>query len=560
MSKGLGGFFLSALLCTLIFIVPITAQPLPDTVRLVCIGNSITAGWLTTNPSTDAYPVQLSYMLGGTWRVKNSGVSGRTMLRHGDYPIWNEQLFKDGLAFNPNVVTIMLGTNDSKPWNWDSLKIDFVGDYKAMIDTLRTLPGNPQIWVGLPPPAFSGAFSIRDSVITAEIIPMIKQVATDKGCSIIDMNSAMKSYGAYFSDGIHPNTTGSELIAEVFYSSLTGKTIRHIMDENCAAGKSVTVSESLDPNQFGGSNLVDSSRLTVWTTIGFPSSAVVDLGSIQKVDLYRVDFGNYAGTGYKFLIEAATTPGSWSTVVDSTTRTDTAEIVLIKTDSIDARYIRLTITGAIHPKGDTVSVADFRVVKSNGGVHAPVILIKKISATSSNVKCRFSTFWPAGAKGSMLTYQRIGSAGTFLATTGLKAGGSSFTVSSLKTGSVNAYYVESFLDGIIAASDTVIIDTNPTSVKETGLSAIPTGIVLQQCYPNPFNPTTTIAFSIPVKSFVSLKILDLLGREVTTIVSEELSAGNYSYRWNATGNASGIYFYRLNVGTYRETKKLVLLR
>ena len=100
------------------------------------------------------------------------------------------------------------------------------------------------------------------------------------------------------------------------------------------------------------------------------------------------------------------------------------------------------------------------------------------------MKCRFSTFWPAGAKGSILTFQRIGSGGTFLAATGLKTGGSSSAVTSLKTGSVNAYYVESFLDGIIAASDTVTIDTNPTSVKETGSSVIPAGIVLQQCYPN----------------------------------------------------------------------------
>jgi lysophospholipase L1-like esterase len=500
MSKRLYGLLTCTLVYSLIFLASTSAQTLPDTVRLVCIGNSITAGYLTTNASTDAYPIQLSNMLGEKWHVMNSGVSGRTMLRQGDYPIWNEQLFKNGLAFNPNIVTILLGTNDSKPWNWDSLrgafigKDEFVGDYKAMIDTLRTLPSNPIIWVGLPAPAFTGAFSIRDSVITTDIIPMIKQVATDKGCSIIDLNTAMKNYGSLFSDGIHPTTTGSEIIAEVFYTALTGKTIRHVLDENCAAGKTVTVSGSIDPSQFGESNLVDGNRTTVWTTTGFPSSAMVDLGSIQKVDLFRVDFGNYAGTGYKFLIEVATTPGSWSTIVDSTTRMDTAEVVLAKTDSINAQYVRLTITGAIHPKGDTVSIADFRVVKSNGGAHAPVLLIKKISATKTSVKCNFSTFWPAGVKGAILTYQRIGSNGTFVASTGLKAGSSSSIVQNLKTGNVNAYYAVSFLDGIITASDTVVIDTNPTAVKESRSNAIPSGIVLQQCYPTPFNPSTTISF------------------------------------------------------------------
>jgi hypothetical protein len=88
----------------------------------------------------------------------------------------------------------------------------------------------------------------------------------------------------------------------------------------------------------------------------------------------------------------------------------------------------------------------------------------------------------------------------------------------------------------------------------------PNSFTLEQNYPNPFNPTTTISFSLPSKSFVSLKVFDVIGREVAIIVSEELSAGNYSRQWNATNLSSGIYFYRLQSGSYIETKKLVLLR
>jgi hypothetical protein len=80
------------------------------------------------------------------------------------------------------------------------LKNEFVGDYEAMIDTLRTLPSNPVIWLGLHAPAFQIAFGIRDSISTTDIIPMIRQVATNKGCQVIDMNTAMKNYGNYFSD------------------------------------------------------------------------------------------------------------------------------------------------------------------------------------------------------------------------------------------------------------------------------------------------------------------------------------------------------------------------
>jgi hypothetical protein len=83
---------------------------------------------------------------------------------------------------------------------------------------------------------------------------------------------------------------------------------------------------------------------------------------------------------------------------------------------------------------------------------------------------------------------------------------------------------------------------------------------LMQNYPNPFNPSTSISFSLPKRSFVSLKVFDLLGKEVATIVSEELAAGIYSQTWNAANMSSGIYFYRLQAGSYIKTKKLILLR
>jgi hypothetical protein len=89
---------------------------------------------------------------------------------------------------------------------------------------------------------------------------------------------------------------------------------------------------------------------------------------------------------------------------------------------------------------------------------------------------------------------------------------------------------------------------------------IPTRCFLGQNYPNPFNPLTAISFSIPLRSFLSLKIFDLGGREVATIVSEELSAGNHTRQWNAVGMPSGVYFYRIQAGSFTETKKLVLLK
>jgi hypothetical protein len=83
---------------------------------------------------------------------------------------------------------------------------------------------------------------------------------------------------------------------------------------------------------------------------------------------------------------------------------------------------------------------------------------------------------------------------------------------------------------------------------------------LQQNFPNPFNPTTTIIYSIPKSCFVSIKVYDILGREVTTIVNENKLAGNYTVQFNAVKLTSGIYFYRMQAGDFVQTKKLILIK
>lgn len=88
----------------------------------------------------------------------------------------------------------------------------------------------------------------------------------------------------------------------------------------------------------------------------------------------------------------------------------------------------------------------------------------------------------------------------------------------------------------------------------------PKSFRLFQNYPNPFNPTTTIRFTLPVSGFTTLKVFDILGREVAMLVNEEKSVGEHLMQWNGAGTPSGIYFYRLQSGNYSATKKLLLLK
>ncbi len=106
-----------------------------------------------------------------------------------------------------------------------------------------------------------------------------------------------------------------------------------------------------------------------------------------------------------------------------------------------------------------------------------------------------------------------------------------------------------------------IIHRNPiSSVEREEVNAVPVSYSLGQNYPNPFNPSTEIRFQITDYRLVTLKMYDLLGREVATLVHEELKEGSYQTTFDASGLSSGTYFYRINAGNFVETRKMILVR
>lgn len=103
-----------------------------------------------------------------------------------------------------------------------------------------------------------------------------------------------------------------------------------------------------------------------------------------------------------------------------------------------------------------------------------------------------------------------------------------------------------------------VYDYLATSIADD--KTIPNEFSLAQNYPNPFNPSTTISFTIPQSEFVTLKVYDILGREVATLVNENLTAGNHTYNFDASKLTSGVYFYKLQTGKFSETKKMILMK
>lgn len=211
-------------------------MPAEDAIRVACIGNSITDGHGIDMATSHGYPALLQQRLGEKYWVKNFGVSARTLLNKGDHPYMNELAWRDAVAFNPDIVIIKLGTNDSKPGNWQH-GAEFRQDLVQMITTLcpelADLPKNkkkrakalaavkPQIYLCTPIPAFKQTWAINDSVIVNGIIPVQQDVAREYGLRVIDLHTLFAADGdKMLSDGIHPNGDGARRMAEIIAEAL----------------------------------------------------------------------------------------------------------------------------------------------------------------------------------------------------------------------------------------------------------------------------------------------------------------------------------------------------
>ena len=221
-------------------------------IKVACIGNSITDGHGIDMAPASGYPAVLQQLLGNDYWVKNFGVSARTMLNKGDYPYMNEMAWRDALAFlrpegskqaelerKPDIVIIKLGTNDSKPENWQ-YGAEFKQDLVQMITTLRpdlaqpakkkgkkskkspdTLHPSPEIYLCTPIPAFKPTWNINDSVIVNAIIPIQQEVAKEYGLQVIDLHTLFANDGdKMLFDGIHPDGKGARRMAEIIFEKL----------------------------------------------------------------------------------------------------------------------------------------------------------------------------------------------------------------------------------------------------------------------------------------------------------------------------------------------------
>jgi lysophospholipase L1-like esterase len=179
-----------------------------DKIRVACVGDSITGGTY--------YPDDLWMLLGSNYTVDNFGVGGTAASLDSISPYMHQIQFQRAKQFQPNIVIIMLGTNDANaiitPNNGS-----FVSSYVRLVEAFQELSTPPKIWLVKPPPVFSNGSTPSAEFLETNIIPGVEQVAQLTNTPVIDVHSALSNCSQFFPDGVHPDPDGSQLIANEIY-------------------------------------------------------------------------------------------------------------------------------------------------------------------------------------------------------------------------------------------------------------------------------------------------------------------------------------------------------
>ena len=193
------------------------------TIRVACLGNSITYGASISNREKNCYPAQLQAYLGTDYEVRNFGVSATTLQSKGNNPYIHTDAYKQALEFQPDIVLIKFGTNDTKPQNW-KYKDDFISDYQNLISSIQKLDSHPRVILMTPIRCFLPESSdINASLIANQVRPMVEEIAWKNKLEIINLFNLFgdRWEGHLLPDRLHPSSIGAGKMAQNIYEYLT---------------------------------------------------------------------------------------------------------------------------------------------------------------------------------------------------------------------------------------------------------------------------------------------------------------------------------------------------
>ena len=190
-------------------------------IRVACIGDSITWGFTILNRRSNSYPAQLQQLLGPDYHVRNFGYNDASARYDADTPYVSKKVYSKSLDWNPDIVLLMLGTNDTKRRNWDP-EI-FRRDYKKLVQSYLDLPSKPRVILIAPIRIFLPMniplLGLYPDTMENGVRPAIREIAAEMGLDLVDLVNLFPD-SKYMLDGVHPQATGARMLAETIYSSV----------------------------------------------------------------------------------------------------------------------------------------------------------------------------------------------------------------------------------------------------------------------------------------------------------------------------------------------------
>jgi acyl-CoA thioesterase-1 len=573
-------------------------------IRVACVGNSITWGGL----GSQSYPEQMAVMLGPGYDVRNFGSSGRTMLRKGDFPYWQESIFYDALDFDPHIVVIELGTNDSKPQNW-VYGGEYGRDYLDMIAEFRKDGRHPEIYVCFPPPAFSGAWGITDTIIHYQIIPKIDSVRNVARTLAIDFYSCFTGKGDVFPDGIHPNAAGYTLMAQLVADSIAHNragVVRYFFAGSAALDKNQSTSlywktstgsvVTLDGTPVAGTDSVAISPAATTsyrlTAKGPSHSDTLDVrvrcyppGAIKSASAHPRILA--AGSSDSASVSWVTSPGTTAARWDGTPALLTGSMTVAP---VQTTMYTLTTDGELRDTSRvTVAVVPEDSVNRAGAGPTAALSFMRHNPPGLAVDGDHSTYWMSSTASSQwlttdlqLSYaidRIIVQWGPVPASTYyLQIIDSSGAVVAMKgySGTGNHQDVITDLPGTGRTVKLLLLKKTawelgytvcelavfghrpaPTGIRDHG--SVPLQFQMEQNYPNPFNPSTRIRYCLPEAGRMVLRAYNVLGQQVDELVNSHQEAGWHEVEWTPA-LPSGACFLRAEMDATIEVRRCLLLR
>lgn len=187
-------------------------------IKIACVGDSITYGSTLKFRRLSNYPHKLSNALNPKYIIRNFGVPGACVIENSEKPYIKEKSYKKSLNYQPDILLIMLGTNDSKKHNWNRKKFRF--DYVNLINTYKKSNSDLKIYLLTPIPAFDHSWNIQPSIIRQVILPIITNICIQLDIELIDVFTPFNYNKEFTTDNIHPNRFGTKLIADVVSNNI----------------------------------------------------------------------------------------------------------------------------------------------------------------------------------------------------------------------------------------------------------------------------------------------------------------------------------------------------